>query len=77
MVDLKNEIEKQLSEKNQLYRTSEEIIDALKENKQSVYASFKVSKLFYLYFGWNPDGIGTYFRYGCEEIPVYIYFNRY
>lgn len=41
------------------------------------YASFKASKLFYLYFGWNPDGVGTRFRYGCEEIPVYIYFNKY
>lgn len=34
-------------------------------------------KSFFLYFGWNPDGVGTNFRYGCEEIPVYIYFNRY
>ena len=77
VVDFKSEIKKQLSERNQLYCTSEEIIDALKKNKQPVYASFKASKLFYLYFGWNPDGVGTRFRYGCEEIPVYIYFNKY
>lgn len=77
LVDLKSEIEKQLSEINQLCHTPEEIIDALKKNNQSVYASFKASKLFYLYFGWNPDGVGTRFRYGCEEIPVYIYFNKY
>ena len=77
VVDLKNEIEKQLSERNQLYRTSEEIMDALKKNKQPVYASFKASKLFYLYFGWDPDGVGTHFRHGCEEIPVYIYFNKF
>lgn len=77
VVDFKEEIEKHLSKKNMLHHTQEEIINALKANKQPVYASFKASKLFYLYFGWNPDGIGTCFRYGCEEIPVYIYFNRY
>ncbi len=77
VVDFKFEAERQWSEQHQLYTTPEEIINALRKDNQPVYASFTVSKLFYLYFGWNPDGIGTYFRYGCEEIPVYIYFNRY
>ena len=54
-----------------------EIINALQKHKQPVYASFEVDNLFYLYFGWHPDGVGTHFRYGCEKIPVYIYFNRY
>ena len=63
--------------KNKLYRTQEEIINALQKNQQPVYASFKVSDFHYLYFVWNPDGVGTHFRYGREEIPVYIYFNKY
>ena len=61
VVNFKEEIEKHLSKKNMLHHTQEEIINALKENKQPVYDSFKASKLFYLYFGWNPDGVGTYF----------------
>ncbi len=77
VVDLKAGIEKNLSEKNMLHHTQEEIINALQITKRSVYASFDVHSLFYLYYGWNPDGVGTNFRYGCEKIPVYIYFNRY
>ena len=77
VVDCKAEIEKHLLKQNQLYRTSEEIINALLKTNQPIYASFTVTKLFYLYFCWNSDGVGTYFRYGCEKIPVYIYFNRY
>lgn len=77
VVDFKDEAERQLSEQHQLFTAPEEIINALLKNNHLVYASFTISRLFYLYFGWNPDGIGTYFRYGCEEIPVYIYFNRY
>lgn len=77
VVDLKEEIERHLSEQNMLYRTQEEIINAVQKSKQHVYASFSVSKLRYLYFVWNPDGVGTSFRYGYEEIPVYIYFNKY
>lgn len=76
-VDLKTGIEKHLSEKNMLHHTQEEIINALQITKRSVYASFDAHSLFYLYFGWNPEGVGTNFRYGCEKIPVHIYFNRY
>ncbi|WP_295093635.1 hypothetical protein [Ruminococcus sp.] len=49
----------------------------MQKSKQPVYASFSVSKFRYLYFAWNPDGVGTRFRFGYEEIPVYIYFNKY
>lgn len=77
VVDFKDAAETWLLEQHQLYTTPEKIINALQRNNHSVYASFTVSNLFCLYFGWNPDGIGTHFRYGCEEIPVYIYFNRY
>lgn len=77
VVDLKTEIERLLSQQNMLYYTQEEIISALQKSKQSVYASFSVSKLRYLYFAWNPDGVITRFRYGYEEIPVFIYFNKY
>lgn len=77
VVDLKAEMENHLSEQNLLYHTAEEIINALFRTGQPIYASFTVTKPFYLYFCWNPDGVGTYFRYGCEEIPVYIYFSRY
>lgn len=77
VVDLKTEIERLLSKQNMLYYTQEEIISALQKSKQPVYASFSVSKFRYLYFAWNPDGVGTRFRYGYEEIPVYIYFNKY
>ena len=77
VVDFKAEAEKWLSEQHQLHTTPEKIINALQRNNQPVYASFTVSNLFFLYFGWNPDGVGTNFRYGCEEISVYIYFNRY
>ena len=48
--------------------TQGEIIDALQKNQQPVYASFNVSELFYMYFVCNPDGVGTHFRYGCEEV---------
>lgn len=77
VVDFKDAAETWLSEQHQLYTTPEKIINALQRNNQPVYASLTVSNLFFLYFGWNPDGVGTNFRYGCEEIPVYIYFNRY
>ena len=77
VVDVKSELERKLSERKQLCHTAEEIINALQKHKQPVYASFDVDNLFYLYFGWHPDGVGTHFRYGCEKIPVYIYFNRY
>jgi len=77
VVDLKEEMEKLLAEQGRLYCTPEEIVNALKKDNKPVYAAFTVSELFYLYFGWNPDGVRTRFRYGGREIPVYIYFNRY
>ncbi|SEH48676.1 hypothetical protein SAMN02910265_01004 [Ruminococcus flavefaciens] len=77
VVDFKIEIERHLSKQNMLYHTQEEILNAVKKSKQPIYASFSVSKLRYLYFAWNPDGVGTRFRYGYEEITVYIYFNKY
>ena len=77
VIDLKIEMEKYLSGQHRLFHTAEEIINVLQNDKKPVYASFRASRLFYLYFGWNPDGVGTYFRYGCKEIPVYIYFNKY
>jgi hypothetical protein len=73
VVDLKIEIERHLLQHNMLYHTQEEIINAVQKNKQPVYASFSVSKLRYLYFVWNTDGVGTRFRYGYEKIPVYIF----
>ncbi|MCR4643831.1 MAG: hypothetical protein K5695_00275 [Oscillospiraceae bacterium] len=76
-VDLRTELEMHLADRKLLYHTQEEIINALLNDKQPVYASFSASALFYLYFGWYPDGIGTHFRYGCETIPVYMYFNKY
>ena len=77
VVDLKSKMEKYLSEKNMLFHSQEEIINALLKNNKPVYASFEVRNPFYLYWSWYPEGVGTYFRYGCEEIPVYIYFTKY
>ena len=77
VVDLKLTVEQQLSARGQLFQTPETIINALRSTGRPVYASFVPSDLHYLYFGWHPDGVATQFRYGCERIPVYIYFNKY
>lgn len=78
-VDVKYEIERCLSERCELYHTSEEIITALLKNGQPLYASFTVTKPYYMYdrYLWNAYAVYTYFRYGCEEIPVNIWFRKY
>lgn len=79
-VDFKCELEKALSEGNMLYHTAEEIINALLKKKQPVYASFTVTKpvcVFDKYYFWDAYAVCTYFKYGCEEIPVEIWFNKY
>ena len=63
-----------------LFHSQEEIINALLKNNQPVYASFEMHNLFYLCYDGCfhfPYGVGTHFRYGCEKIPVYIYFTKY
>jgi hypothetical protein len=79
-VDLKCELEKLLSEHNMLYHTAEEIINALLNKKQPVYASFTVKKpvcIFDKFSFLDAYAVCTYFKYGCEEIPVEIWLNKY
>lgn len=79
-VDLKCELEKALSERSMLYHTAEEIINVLLNKKQPVYASFTVTKpvcVLDRYYFWDAYAVCTYFKYGCEEIPVEIWFNKY
>lgn len=79
-VDLKCELEKALSERSMLYHTAEEIINALLNKKQPVYASFTVTKpvcVLDRYYFWDAYAVCTYFKYGFEVIPVEIWFNKY
>lgn len=78
-VDVKYEMERRLSERHQLYHTTEGIINSLLKNNQPIYASFTVTKPYYMYdrYLWNAYAVYTYFKYGCEEIPVNIRFSRY
>ncbi len=78
-VDVKYKIERCLSERHQLYHTAEEIINALLKNGHPLYASFTVTKPYYMYdrLLWEPYAVYTYFKYGCEEIPVSIWFSKY
>ncbi len=77
--DLKCTLEGILSEQHLLCHSDEEIITALLEQKKPVYAAFTVKEPFNLYdrYLWTPYSVGTYFRYGCENIPVQIWFSRY
>lgn len=78
-VDVKYELESCLTERHQLYHTAEEIINALLKNGQTLYASFTVTKPYYMYdrYLWDAYAVYTYFKYGCEEIPVNIWFSKY
>lgn len=78
-VDLKYKMELELSKRNILYHTAEEIMNALLKNKQPIYASFTVKNPSYIYDGclWDAYAVCTYFKYGCEEIPVEIWFSKY
>lgn len=78
-VDVKYEMERCLSERHQLHHTAEEIINALLKNDQPIYASFTVTKPYYMYdrYLWDAYAVYTYFKYGCEEIPVNIWFSSY
>ncbi len=77
--DLKRELEGILSEQHLLYHSGEEIVTALLEQKKPVFAAFTVKEPFNLYdrYLWTPYSVGTYFRYGCENVPVQIWFSRY
>ena len=77
--DLKRELEGILSEQHLLYHSGEEIVTALLEQKKQVFAAFTVKEPFNLYdrYMWTPYSVGTYFRYGCENVPVQIWFSRY
>lgn len=69
--DLKFEIEKVLSERNILYHTAEEIMNALLKNKQPIYASFTAKNPSYIYDGclwyFYAYAVRTYFKYGSEK----------
>lgn len=79
--DLKFEIEKVLSERNILYHTAEEIMNALLKNKQPIYASFTAKNPSYIYDGclwyFYAYAVRTYFKYGSEKISVEIWLNKY
>lgn len=80
-VDLKYKMELELSERNILYHTAEEIMNALLKNKQPIYASFTVKNPSYIYDGYlwylYAYAVRTYFKYGGEKIPVEIWINKY
>lgn len=77
-VDLKYEMEYALSERHMLYHTAEEIINALMNDKQPIYASFTVADLHAVSdrYLWEPHAVCTYFKYGCEKVGVVIWFDR-
>lgn len=77
--DFKYATEQCLEARNMLYHSPEEIINALLTNGQPVYASFRVTNPHYMYDSrlWDAYAVFTVFRYGCEEIPVQIWFSKY
>ena len=76
-MDLKAGMERCLSQRQLLHCTQELIINALLSQKCGVYASFQVTQLHHMYdrYLWDPYAVYTYFRYGCEGIPVVIWFS--
>ena len=79
VVDAKQNIEKYLSEQNRLFHSTESIINALLKDGQPIYASFTVTDIRFLHdiYLWNPYAVCTCFKYGCEKIPVIIWFRKF
>ena len=79
VLDLKETLERYLTEQHLLYHSAEEILDTLRSSEQPVYASFSVSDpdLMCDPHLWTPYAVFSHLRYGAERIPIVFWFNRF